>query len=313
MVAFVHFSIRNEMKKLAYAFLCAALSAPAWSQDAVLARNEWTTVTRADFDFAISQVPKAQQHEFLASAERISRVVEGILVNKTLAAQARAAKIDQDPAIRAEIHAATEKALARYRLERAEAELKLPDFSKRAEELYKANPRKYAERPVYHTKHVLVDTKCRTPEAARARALEARAEIAAGKPIEEVARRYSDDQSVAQNGGDLGPLTFENLTPAFRETVQAMKAGDLSQPVQSNFGYHVIKLESYREGRQYAFAEVRESLAAEVRDEWLKQQRKAMVERITADPKLHVDTQALRALKTNLDQPPPAVQPKPSR
>lgn len=302
----------DTMKTLAIPFLWIALATPAWSQEVVLARNEWTTVTKADFDAEIARIPKEQQFGFLSSAERVGKTVEAILINKTLAAQARADGLQDEPAVKAELASAVVKVLARNRIERAEAAMKEPDFSRRAEELYKANLRKYAEKDIYHTMHVLVDAKCRTPEAAKARALEARAEIEAGKPFAEVARKYSDDPSVAKNGGDIGPILFDNLSPPFAESVQVMKAGELSQPVLTNFGYHIIKLVEAKKGRQYAFAEVRESIIAEVKEEWLKQQRKEFVEAITADPKLKLNVDAIRSLKTSIDAPAPPP-PKPSR
>lgn len=296
------------MKFLPLSILCICLALPAWSQEIVLARNQWTTVTKADFDQEIARIPKDQQFQFLASAERVARTVEGILVTKTLAAQARVAKVDQEAAVKAEIHAASEKILARHQTERAEAAMTVPDLAKRAEELYKSDPRKYAEKDVVHAMHILIDARCRSAEAAKTRAQEARAEVVAGKSFAEVARKYSDDPSAAKNGGDLGPLVRDSLSPAFLEATLALKPGELSEPVLTNFGYHVIRLESVKKGRQLSFGEVRESIIAEVRDDWMKQQRKAFVEKITVDPNLKLELDAIQALKTNVNVPAP--QPK---
>lgn len=298
------------MKALPLIALCLGLALPAAAQDTVLAKNDWTTVTRADFDAEIARIPKDQLFTFLASAERIARTVENILVTKTLAAQARGAKAEELPEVKAEIAASIDKVLARHAIEKWEAQLKSPDFTKRAEELYKSDRKKYAEKDIAHTMHILVDTRCRTPEAARARALEARAQVAEGKPFAEVAKKFSDDPSVAKNGGDIGPLTLDNLSPAFAEAVQAMKPGELSQPVLTNFGYHVIHLASLRKGRTHEFAEVRDNIVAEVKEDWLKQQRKEFIQRITADPKLKLELDAIQALKTDINVPPPQAQPK---
>jgi peptidyl-prolyl cis-trans isomerase C len=296
------------MKTIAILAISIAASFAAWAQDVVLARNGWTTVTKADFEAEIARIPKEQQFEYLASAERIARTVEGILVNKTLAAQARAAGMHENAAIKAEMVVAADKVLARHRAEFLEEQLKVPDFTKRAEELYKSDPKKYSEKDLVHAKHILVDTRCRTADAARARALEARAELESGKSFAETAKKYSDDQSVARNGGDLGPMSIDTLSPPFAEATQAMKPGELSQPVLTNFGYHIIKLESLRKGRQYTFNEVRDSIIIDVKADWLKQQRKAAYESITADPKLKLDENAIQALKTNINAPAP--QPK---
>jgi parvulin-like peptidyl-prolyl isomerase len=296
------------MKSIAAPILCICLALPAWAQDVILARNQWTTVTKADFEQEIARIPKDQQFQYLASAERVARTVEGILVTKTLAAQAREAGIHEEAAVKAEIATATEKILARHRTERAEAAIVVPDLAKRAEELYKSDSRKYTEKDIVHAMHILIDARCRSVDAAKARALEARAELSAGKSFADVARKYSDDPSAAKNGGDLGPILIDNLAPAFVEAAMTLKPGGLSEPVLTNFGYHVIRLESVKKGRQYAFAEVRDSIIAEVRDDWMKQQRKEFIQTITADPKLKLDLDAIQALKTNVNAPVP--QPK---
>jgi parvulin-like peptidyl-prolyl isomerase len=296
------------MKSIAAPILCICLALPAWAQDVILARNQWTTVTKADFEQEIARIPKDQQFQYLASAERVARTVEGILVTKTLAAQAREAGIHEEAAVKAEIATATERILARHRTERAEAAIVVPDLAKRAEELYKSDSRKYTEKDIVHAMHILIDARCRSVDAAKARALEARAELSAGKSFADVARKYSDDPSAAKNGGDLGPILIDNLAPAFVEAAMTLKPGGLSEPVLTNFGYHVIRLESVKKGRQYAFAEVRESIIAEVRDDWMKQQRKEFIQTITADPKLKLDLDAIQALKTNVNAPVP--QPK---
>lgn len=291
------------MKIIAFAAALLATAAVAWAQGPVLARNAWTTVTKADFDAEIARIPEADRFTFLASAERVAQTVKNILINKTLAAQAREAKLDESTGVKAEVAAAAEKILARHQLERAESQLRAPDFSKRAEELYKASPAKYSEKDVVHTMHILVDTRCRTPEAAKARALEARAEVVAGTPFAEVARRYSDDPSVGRNGGDIGPMIIDQLSPAFAEAAAKLKPGEVSELVLTNFGYHVIRLENIKKGRRFEFAEIRQSLIAELRDEWMKQQRKDLLDRITADPDLKLDLDAIQALKTDINAP----------
>lgn len=296
------------MKPIIASIFCICLALPAWAQEVILARNQWTTVTKADFEQEIARIPKDQQFQYLASAERVARTVEGILVTKTLAAQAREAGIHEEAAVKAEIAAATEKILARHRTERVEAAMAVPDLAKRAEELYKSDSRKYTEKDIVHAMHILVDARCRSADAAKARALEARAELSAGKSFADVARKYSDDPSAAKNGGDLGPILIDNLAPAFVEAAVTLKPGALSEPVLTNFGYHIIRLESVKKGRQYAFGEVRESIIAEVRDDWMKQQRKEFIQTITADPKLKLELDAIQALKTNMNAP--LTQPK---
>jgi peptidyl-prolyl cis-trans isomerase D len=79
--------------------------------------------------------------------------------------------------------------------------------------------------------------------AIRARAEALRAEIAAGAPFEDVARRESADTVSGANGGDLGRGTRGRFVPEFERAAYALDAGELSQPVLTPFGYHIIKLD----------------------------------------------------------------------
>jgi len=76
---------------------------------------------------------------------------------------------------------------------------------------------------------------------ARARAV--RAEIAGGADFAAVARRESQDPASAQQGGDLGPITRGQMVAQFDSAVFALPVGELSQPVLTQFGYHLVQVQ----------------------------------------------------------------------
>ncbi len=80
--------------------------------------------------------------------------------------------------------------------------------------------------------------------AARARADSVRAEIAGGAPFAEVARRESSDSVSAAQGGDLGEWTRGSMDAAFDSAAFALPLNTLSQPVLSQFGFHLIEMTS---------------------------------------------------------------------
>jgi peptidyl-prolyl cis-trans isomerase D len=80
--------------------------------------------------------------------------------------------------------------------------------------------------------------------AVRARADSARQEILGGAPFAEVARRESSDSASAAKGGDLGEWTKGSMDPAFDSAAFALPIGKLSQPVRSQFGFHLIEITS---------------------------------------------------------------------
>jgi len=113
----------------------------------------------------------------------------------------------------------------------------------------------------------------------RERLTRLRARVAGGEPFEELARVHSDDGS-AQMGGDLGWISPGDTVPEFERAMDALKAGELSQPVQSPFGWHLIQVverrsEALTEDRKRAAARqaIRARKADEAYQDWLRQQR----------------------------------------
>jgi peptidyl-prolyl cis-trans isomerase D len=80
--------------------------------------------------------------------------------------------------------------------------------------------------------------------AVRAHITALRAEIAGGASFEDVAKRESADSGSAVQGGSLGKTTRGRLVAEFEKAAYALKPGELSQPVLTQFGYHLIKLDS---------------------------------------------------------------------
>lgn len=112
--------------------------------------------------------------------------------------------------------------------------------------------------------HILIDTRDMKSEKEIAQALEQikniKKEIEQGGSFEELARKYSDCPT-AQKGGDLGFIQRKgNFAKAFLDTAFSLKAGQLSGPVQTEYGYHLIKVTEKKEGAPIRFDDVREQV-----------------------------------------------------
>ncbi len=97
-----------------------------------------------------------------------------------------------------------------------------------------------------HAKHILISLEADTAEAetaAQAILTEVQAKIAAGESFEALAKIYSKDPGSANSGGDLGSFEQGMMVPEFDEAVFSMEIGQVSQPIKTDFGYHLIKLE----------------------------------------------------------------------
>ena len=85
------------------------------------------------------------------------------------------------------------------------------------------------------------------------------ARLAKGEDFEALAKEYSLDGS-KEYGGDLGYFTAQEMVPAFSEAAFGLKVGQVSEPVQTEFGWHVIKLEDRRTGGAQPFEDVEDAI-----------------------------------------------------
>jgi peptidyl-prolyl cis-trans isomerase D len=103
-----------------------------------------------------------------------------------------------------------------------------------------------------------------TANSAKAEAEDLLKQIRNGSDFAELARQHSDDPGSAAQGGDLGFFAHGAMVPEFEKTVFSMEVGDVSEPVHTQFGFHIIKLAELRGTEIPALDEVREELIAQL-------------------------------------------------
>jgi peptidyl-prolyl cis-trans isomerase C len=128
---------------------------------------------------------------------------------------------------------------------------------------YSEHPDEFVSDEQVHARHILfrveADADEATREAARMKAEQAHERAVAGADFAELARELSDGPS-APNGGDLGFFSKDRMVPAFSEAAFALQPGGISPVVQTNFGYHVIKVEERREAGTVPLDEARDPI-----------------------------------------------------
>lgn len=93
----------------------------------------------------------------------------------------------------------------------------------------------------------------------------------AGEDFAELARSHSEDYATARSGGDTGLFHRGQMAPAFEEVAFSLAPGEISEPVETPFGVHILKLEERREPRLLPLEEVREQLREHIRNEKAEQ------------------------------------------
>lgn len=138
-------------------------------------------------------------------------------------------------------------------------------------EWYESNRSQYETASRARFSHILIEAEDGNADA-RAEAEALLAEINNGADFAEVAKANSDDVFSGEQGGDLDFIEAGTMDPDFEAAAFALEnVGDVSDVVETSFGFHIIKLTDREEGSVTPFEEVRDDIVAELRDEQVKQ------------------------------------------
>jgi len=132
---------------------------------------------------------------------------------------------------------------------------------------YEEDKQRFTEPERRRARHILITVEPGAGEdavaAAKAKIEDIRARIAAGEDFSELAKTLSQDPGSAGKGGDLGFFQKGLMDPAFDMAAFSLAQGELSEPVRTQFGYHLIEVTEIQPARVKPFDEVRDQLAAE--------------------------------------------------
>ena len=133
------------------------------------------------------------------------------------------------------------------------------------QEMYQEHQGDFGTAEERHVSHILIESSA-DGDVAKAKADALFEQLAGGASFEELARKDSADTGSAKDGGDLGFLSRDAmLDPAFADAAFALKQGEVSKPVKSAYGYHIIKLSEIKRGQVRSFAEMRTQLVQDYR------------------------------------------------
>jgi peptidyl-prolyl cis-trans isomerase D len=113
--------------------------------------------------------------------------------------------------------------------------------------------------------HILIAVEDGNDEAARKTADGIVERLRKGEDFAKLAAEFSTDAGTKAQGGDLGWIGRGMLVGPFEDALYAMQVGEVSAPVRSDFGYHVIRLDEIRAGTEQSFESVRDELVTELR------------------------------------------------
>jgi peptidyl-prolyl cis-trans isomerase C len=156
---------------------------------------------------------------------------------------------------------------------------------------YEKNPERFQQPEAVRASHILIgvaqDADESTRKTARARAEQVLKQARAGADFAQLARKHSNDSS-AERGGDLGPIPRGQTVPAFEEAAFKLQPGQISDVVETPFGYHIIKVTDRQAARTVPFSEVTGRIEEYLEQERRGEKARAFVEQLKAQGQVEV-------------------------
>ena len=264
------------MKKFALAAVVAA-TITALLPAAAIAQNVTTVngkpVPKARVEALIQQVTKSGQQQ--RSPELETQVKDEVVRREIVTQAAEARGIPQSAEFKSQMEQARQMLLERNLMEDFRAKNPVSDADAQAEyDKFKAAN----TGSEYRARHILVEKE----EDAKALI----AQIKAGGNFEELAKKNSKDTGSAANGGDLDFANPNNFVPEFSKAMTSLQKGEVTQePVKSQFGYHIIKLEDTRPATFPAFDDVKAQIKQRIEQQKAGEFQRSLIDKAKTDYK----------------------------
>jgi peptidyl-prolyl cis-trans isomerase C len=244
-----HADILKGMKIFAFLLIAASSMAqqPPPAADPVVLTIGTDKITQSQFEMILGTLPE-QARAQAKTPEGRRQLAEQLVELKILSKEAKARKLDQSPDVQARLTLESDQVLASvmFRSLGTSDEAAIHAY-------YDAHK---SEMDQVHARHILIrfqgsavpvrlGQKDLTDAEALQKAKDLRAKILAGAKFAEVAQAESDDVGSGTNGGDLDTFGRGAMVPEFEKAAFALPVGEVSEPVRSAFGYHLILVETH--------------------------------------------------------------------
>ncbi|WP_428031062.1 peptidylprolyl isomerase [Ancylobacter sp.] len=266
-----------------------AAAAAAQGDDPVLATVNGTPIRRSDVTAAAAELAPNLPQQIQGPAR--DEYVLGFLIDLNAMAQAaEAEKLYDTDAFKREMEFIRKRVLMQAILEKATKAALTDDAMQKTYQEAVAQQKPEKEVRARHILFRADPADAASGAAAEKKAEDVEARLKKGEDFAKLAGELTEDPSGKKDGGDLGFFTKEQMVPEFAEVAFELKPGEVSKPVKTQFGWHVIKLEEVRERPVPTFAEVKPQIEQFVAqkaqaDVVQKTRESAKVEKTDAAPK----------------------------
>ncbi len=216
-------------------FGCTSKESP---DNPVLAKGSGVEITKEDFIEKAGRLPEWVIYKF-QDEEGKKNFLKELIKEELLYLEAKKHGLKRDKDVKKRLKQFEKKTLISALLTKEIGE-KIKVDDKEVREFYDKNRDEIRVGSEIRAKHILVGTKEEAENIYK--------RIQKGESFSSLAKKYSKDKRSAQNGGDLGFFGKGKMAPEFEKAVRRMKTGELSKPLITRYGYHIVQITEKKTG-----------------------------------------------------------------
>ena len=224
-------------------------------ENKILAKVNGTPITEKELENELRML--GQRAAEFDNPQGRAMMLEQLINRKLFLLDAIKSGYEFNPQFKEELQKLKEDLLANFAITKAVENVKVTDED--IKKFYEDNKDKMLNPEMVNASHILVDSEEKAKELLE--------EINSGKITFEEAAKANSTCPSSQNGGNLGQFGKGQMVPEFDTAVFSMEVGEISGPVKTQFGYHLIKLNSKTEATEIPFEEVKDSIAIQLTTE----------------------------------------------
>jgi peptidyl-prolyl cis-trans isomerase C len=261
----------------------------------IFAKRGVGVVTQDQFNARAARIPDTHRLGVIRDRNRLRDLLVNMLLNSQMAADAREAGFETDKVVIERMKLAAETELAAAWLQHYVASHPAADYEALALDYYRLHKGEMLSLEKIDVTHILVSNKGRSFEEALVLANSIRGEVIENpSAFSELALKYSEDTSASSNMGSFKGVKRGDMVPAFENKAFSLKPGEISEPVKTQYGYHIIRLDAVIAPEQLPFEDVKQQL--------VDLERKAHEDRIKADYISRLSSSKVEMTRENLKE-----------
>lgn len=294
-----------KLKNIVWGVLVvSALSAQGLLAETPVVKGELADVSEKDIELYIENLILANKQEALIDSAVVQQIADLVYVTRVLAEESKDIESIDNTKVawlgQFQMDSVLKEALLNIE---AQESLKRVNFDNTAKDLYEKQKGQFLTETEVHAAHLLLNTRGKDEEEVKQAIQGLREKALAGEDFLTLAKEHSEDPSAKRNSGDLGFFGKGKMVKPFEEAAFAMAPGDISEPVKTPFGYHLIKVIDKKGGEPRPFEEVKPAIVSELKKQLASKYKVDRLNSIVKGAKSKLDDKVISRVVLKYNKP----------